>query len=112
MANVKDYFTGNFLKAEDCEEGDIVKFTGQGEMEEIRTPDGKTKSVLNFPIKHNGKDKVYTPNKAQGLVFMEAWGEDDENWVGKQFKVKLIKINVFGKVKDSIVPELIEEKVK
>ena len=111
MGNVKDYFTGNFLRAEDCKENDIVTFKAEGETEEITTKDGKTKSVLNYDVEINGKVKTFTPNKSNGNKFIEAWGEDDKEWVGKQFTVKLVKVNVFGKVQDSIVAEpLVPEK--
>ena len=51
MVNAKDFFSGNFLKAEDCKGGEIVEFMDGGQMEEIITPEGKTKAVLNFQIK-------------------------------------------------------------
>jgi len=112
MANVKDYFSGNFLNAESCKENDVVTFIAEGEIEEITTPDGKTKALLNYQVEVNGKTKTFSPNKSNGKVFMEAWGEDDKEWVGKQFTVKLAKVNVFGKIRDSIVAEpIVPQKV-
>lgn len=105
MGNVKDYFAGNFLRAEDCKGGEIVEILGEGVMEELRTPEGKVKSVLNYQVKIGESEKTFTPNKANGNAFIEAWGEDDARWVGKKFKIGLADVLVFGKVKKSIVAE-------
>jgi len=105
MVNAKDFFSGNFLKAEDCKGGEIVEFLDGGNMEEIVTPEGKTKSVLNFQVKINGNEKTFTPNRGNGNSFVEAWGEDSEGWIGKKFKITLTKVMVFGKKKDSIIAE-------
>ncbi|MBA7576066.1 hypothetical protein ES708_17903 [subsurface metagenome] len=105
MTNVKDHFSGNFLKAEDCKGGEIVEFLGEGDLEEIKTPEGKMKSVMNYQVDINGAEKTFTPNKSNGNIFMEAWGEDDAKWVGKKFKITLAPVLVFGKKKMSIIAE-------
>ena len=105
MVNAKDFFSGNFLKAEDCKGGEIVEFLDGGQMEEIVTPEGKSKMVLNFQVKINDVEKTFTPNKGNGNIFVEAWGEDSEGWIGKKFKIALTKVKVFGKLKDSIIAE-------
>ena len=96
-----------FLKAEDCKGGEICEIFDAGSMEEITSPEGKVKPVLNFEIKfdleHEVKEKTFTPNKSNGNVMVEAWGEDTDKWVGKRFKIELGKVNVFGKFKDSIM---------
>lgn len=109
MVNAKEFFEGNFLKAEDCKGGEIVEFLDGGSMEEIISPEGKTKAVLNFQVKINGNEKTFTPNKGNGNAFVEAWGDDSEGWIGKKFKIALTKVMVFGKRKNSIVAEPILE---
>jgi len=109
MANVRSYFSGNFLKAEECKGGEIVEILTEGELEEIQTPDGKTKSVLNYNVAVNGQEKKWTPNQTNGNILISAFGDDDAKWVGKKFKVTLAKISVFGKVKNSIVAEPLAE---
>lgn len=105
----KDFFSGNFLKAEDCKAGEIVEFLDDGEVTEITTPEGKIKAVMNFQVNINGKEKTFTPNKGNADIFLKAWGE---KWIGKKFKVTLVKVKVFGEVKDSIVAEPMKQMVK
>lgn len=109
MVNAKDFFSGNFLKAEDCKGGEICEILDTGSMEEITSPEGKVKSVLNFEIKYDVdgdvKEKTFTPNKSNGNVMVEAWGDDTEKWKNKRFKITLGKVNVFGKFKNSIMVE-------
>lgn len=110
MTNVKDFFTGNFLRGEDCKGGEIVEFLAIGVIEEITMKGGNSKSVINYLVDVDGKKKTFSPNKANGKAFMKAWGEDDQKWIGKKFAVTLVKKDVFGEVKDSIVPEIIGDK--
>ena len=112
MVNAKDFFSGNFLKAEDCKGGEICELLDFGSMEEITTPEGKAKAVLNFQIRFDVEgaksEKTFTPNKSNGNAMVEAWGDDTDAWVGKRFKINLAKVRVFGKIKDSIVVECLD----
>ena len=105
MVNAKDFFSGNYLKAEDCKGGEIVEILDEGEITEIQTPEGKTKAVMNIQVQIGEQEKVFTPNKSNGNILVEAFGEDTSAWIGKTFKIALTKVRVFGKVKDSIVVE-------
>ena len=115
MVNAKEFFSGNYLKAEDCKGGEICEIIDEGEITEIVTPEGKTKAVLNLQVTFNDGEKIYTPNKSNGNILVEAYGDDTEKWVGKRFKITLTKVRVFGKVKNSIIVEpldvVVEEKV-
>jgi len=107
MVNAKDFFSGNYLKAEDCKGGEVCEILDDGEVTEITTPEGKTKAVMNIQVMMNdgkeSKEKTFTPNKSNGNILVEAFGEDTDLWIGKKFKIDLTKVRVFGKVKDSIV---------
>ena len=105
MVNAKDFFSGNFLKAEDCKGGELAEILDEGEITELQTPEGKVKAVMNFQISLNGVEKTFTPNKSNGNILVEAFGEDTKTWIGKKFKISLSKVRVFGKLKDSIVVE-------
>lgn len=105
MVDAKDFFSGNFLKAEDCKGGEICELLDEGSVEEIKTSEGKIKSVLNFQIKVDGKEKIFTPNRTNGNIMVDAWGKESDKWVGKKFKITLVKVSVFGKIKNSIVIE-------
>jgi len=102
----KDFFSGNFLKAEDCKGGEIVEFLDEGGITDITTPEGKTKAVMNFQVLVDGKEKTFTPNKSNGDLLLEAFGE---SWKGRKFKITLTKVKVFGKIKPSIVAEPVLE---
>lgn len=109
MVNAKDFFSGNYLKAEDCKGGEICELLDFGEIVELQSPEGKVKSVMNFQINFDleGKNKeiTFTPNKTNGNIFVESFGEDTDKWVGKRFKIIKAKTTVFGKVKDTIIVE-------
>jgi len=109
MVNAKDFYSGNFLKAEDCKGGEICELLDEGEVTELTNPEGKVKSVLNFQIRFDVEgvksEKTFTPNKSNGNVMVEAWGDATDHWVGKRFKIALAKVRVFGKIKDSIIVE-------
>jgi hypothetical protein len=109
MANVKGYFSGNFIKAEECKGGEICTIKEAGQIETITSPEGDAKDVLNYKVEIGGIDKTFTPNKENGLIMIEAWGEDDEKWIGRKFKITLEKRLVWGKRKNSIVVEPVKE---
>ena len=96
----KDFFAGNFLKAEDCKGDEIVEILDEGEITELQSPEGKTKAVMNFQVLVNGKEKTFTPNKSNADILIEAFGE---TWKGRKFKIELGKVRVFGKIKKSII---------
>jgi len=105
MVNAKDFFSGNYLKAEDCKGGEICEILDEGEITELTSPEGKTKAVLNILTDFNGTEKTFTPNKSNGNILVEAFGDDTSKWIGKKFKITLQKVRVFGKMKPSIVVE-------
>lgn len=109
MANVKKFFQGNFLKPEDVKSGDILTILGVGELAEIQGEKGKAKEVLNYEIEVNGQTKTFTPNMTNGNALIEAFGEDDEKWVGKKCKINIVKIKAWGKTRDSIEIEPIKD---
>ena len=113
MTNIKKFFEGNFLKAEDCKGGELCEITGPGVTDEIEGANGEVKEVRNYPVKVNGVEKTFSPNKTNGNIMMQAWGEDDDAWIGKKFQIELIKISAFGKVRNSIVVKpIVEQKPK
>ena len=113
MANVKKFFEGNFLKVEDCEGGELCEITGPGETGKIKDANGEDKEVRNYPVKVNGVEKTYSPNMTNGNIMMQAWGEDDDAWVGKKFTIKIEKIRAWGKLRDSIIVQpIVPEKPK
>jgi len=98
--------SGDYLKAEDCKGGEIVEFIDAGVEAELTSPEGKTKKVVNFRIEVNKEAKQYTPNRTALEMFLTTWGKDTLKWIGKKFEVTLVQVNVFGKLKNSIVPRI------
>lgn len=112
MVNAKDFFSGDYLKAEDCKGGEICEFLDGGEIAEIQSPEGQVKKVLNFQVKFDteGKklEKTFTPNKSNGNILVEGFGEETDKWIGRRFKINLVKTRVFGKLKNSIAIECLD----
>lgn len=107
MVNAKDFFSGNFLRAEDCKGGEICEILEDAEITEIQTQEGKTKAVMNleitFDVAGKKSEKTFTPNKTNGNILTEAFGEETKNWIGKKFKIDLVKVRVFKELKNSII---------
>lgn len=99
---MKIELSGDFLKGEELKGDEIVTILDEGTVSEITSPEGKTKKVMNFRVKIEDEEKTFTPNKTNLRIFMTAWGDESKNWIGKKFKVKLMEMNVFGKIKKSI----------
>ncbi len=105
----------DFLKAETCQGGEVIQIMDEGEESEITSPEGKVKMVRNFGVKvikgsknlKEGQETTYTPNRSALEVFIEAWGDESTEWINKQFEITLVKVNVFGKMKDSIYPKVL-----
>jgi len=74
----------DFLKAEVCFRIKVIKGSKQ-------LPDEQ--------------ETTYTPNRAALEIFIEAWGDESSEWINKRFEITLVKVNVFGKMKNSIVPK-------
>ena len=103
----------NFLNAKTCEAGDMVTFIDSGLKTQITLKDGKVKDVYNFTVSIDGKDLTYTPNNKALEMFVNEWGSNSDKWVGKQFKVKKVMLEIRGQELEVIRPILVkEEKVE
>lgn len=102
----KDFFGGNYLKADDCKNGDVATFLDDGVFDEIKKEDGSSKKVLNFQVEINGKTKIWTPNKSNFEALQKAF---PKSWIGKSFTIELVKTKAFGKVQNSIIAVPIED---
>jgi len=99
----------NYLNEKSCKESDIVEIVGEGATEKKEDPQTHRKySVLNLPVKANGRDLTFSPNKDALQVFQKAYGMDSKNWVGKKFQVKFYPKTAFGVTKTAILPVLLD----
>jgi len=112
MTNVKKIFEGNYLKVDNCKDGDIATIKATGDPGEIGGEYRKTKVVMNYDVEINGQIKIFTPNMTNGRAMIAAWGEDDEAWVEKKFKITIVQIRAFGKKIKSIEIECLDPIVK
>jgi hypothetical protein len=100
-----------YLNAKSCKQDDVVEILGEGSFEEKKdTQTGKTKKVLNLPVKVNGKDLIYTPAKKAMETLQKAWGMDTKAWIGKKFVVKFVLMVIGSNEYNVIKPSPIEVK--
>ena len=123
MGNIKlgdgtdvDVGLGNFLKAENIEDGCIGVLLNAGTTREADFGDGKIKTVVEFeieiPTEEENEQYIWTVNKQTLNNLLEGYGEDCKKWVGQKVKLGLVKMNVFGKIKDVIIGEPVTEEKK
>jgi hypothetical protein len=107
---------GKFLSAKTCNTGDILTFKNAGEyvdgkfMHPDRKMDGtphpmagKPKKELRFSVDVNGSDFIYTCNNTNQAILRDAFGSETEKWVGKKCGITIVKVNVGGQIRDSIM---------
>jgi hypothetical protein len=119
---------GKYLNAKTVMEmklmGQIATITGEGEIKEMVSPEGKHKTVWNIPVSMKDVDMIYTPNATNMKIMAEAWGSEkivngvkqkgieQKDVVGKSFKIGLVKVNFRGQMVDSVqIEPIIGQKV-
>ncbi len=100
-------FGGDFLNGETCKAGDIVTIKDAGVKAEIENK-GKKKEVVNFAVEVNEKPLIYTPGKKAGKTLIDAWGKESNNWIGKQFTINIVLMEIAGVERKVIRPVPIE----
>ena len=86
----------------DLKNGDVIKILDSG-----NTEMGKFGEQTNFKIKTRNGEKKLAFNQATINVLVEEFGEDSENYVGKDVNVILSKKLIAGQ--KAIVPYLVTE---
>ena|SRR3990167_10798 len=88
---------GQFLKkGEDIKDGDLVEIANEGK--EVEGQFG-TQDVFLIKL-DNGKEGNISINQTSINGFVDAFGKEAVNWIGKKVKVVKIKQNVSGKFID------------
>ncbi len=97
-----------YLKPNSFEPGAIFKFVDAGK---IRTKDetGFETDVFEITIKKGDKEFVWTMNRTSQKNVASAHGKDTEKWIGKKVKLSKVEQTVFGKLKQVIYGESVEE---
>jgi hypothetical protein len=107
---------GKFLSAKTCQTGDVLTFKNAGEYRDSKfmNPDkkmdgsphplaGKPKRDLVFAVSVNGEDMIFTCNNTNQAILKDAYGTDTDKWVGRKCGITIVKVNVGGSLKDSVM---------
>jgi hypothetical protein len=89
----KESVAGTFVKkGQDIKDGDIITINNSGKI-----VDGQFGSQNVFSIKTKAGEFLMSFNQTSINSLVDEWGEESENWIGKNVKVHSIKQNVAGK---------------
>lgn len=91
---------GNYLKADECKEGDRIKFIDEGRWEEntrYKYEDGNPKVDFLMTVEHDGEKKTMRMNKMNRDKLSELWGSETKEWIGSLARIHLENCLVGGK---------------
>jgi len=95
-----------YLKASECNTGDLIKFLDEGkwvESTKFTYDDGSPKQQLIFEVEDGlGEKKSLTLNATNRNTLVSAWGKDTANWVGKIVEITKKTMEVAGQEKQVI----------
>ena len=94
--NIGEAFPSAFLKAADLQ-GKTVKVT-ISEFELIEFDNEGKKPVIKFV----GKDSGLVLNKTRANTLRGIFGDETDNWIGKELVLSTVKVPFQGKMTDSI----------
>ncbi len=96
MIYKKQISLGKFLKkGTDICDGDIITIANEGKVQE-----GQYGEQNIFLVKlKGGEEGNVSINQTSINTFIDGWGEDSVNWIGKEVKIEVIKMSVSGKIR-------------
>ena len=98
-----------FLNERSCKDGDVVEILGGGVILNKEDPETKKKySVLQLPVRCNGRELTYQPNSDAMKVFNQKLGTNSDTWTGTKFQVKQYPKTAFGVTNVAILPMLMK----
>lgn len=104
-------FSGDYLNADNCHNGDIIEIVGEGEYKDIEWQ-GKKKKVFNMPVKVGEKKLTYTPNQKAGKLLVDAWGKDSKAWIGRKMLARIVTVEIAGNESQQIrITPIKDEKI-
>lgn len=90
-----------FLTPQNVKDGDVVVIKSEGEL--VDTPSGVKR--YRFEVEKDGQPYLWTMNQNTVNRLVDSFGDETENWVNKQVKLRLALVLVRGQEKLSIVGE-------
>ena len=94
---ISEMFPSNYLKAADMKDKGPIKLTIASVTLETM-PDGATKPVATF----RGTDKKLVMNKTNCNLVSELYGDDTNDWIGKELELYPARVEMKGEVVDAI----------
>ena len=107
---------GKFLSPKNVKNGDVLTFKNAGDYQESKfvqpekkadgSPNpkaGQPKMSLVFDVEVGKDPMIFTCNNTNQAICKDAWGRNTDDWVGKKATIAVIKVNVGGQLKDSIM---------
>jgi hypothetical protein len=105
--------SGNFLKAEKVNVGDIATILNEGKIREVKFKDEEPRQALEIEVEIKGEKYLWTMSKTAVKTIVQEIGDDTKKWIGRQVRLGKVKMNVRGVVRDVIaVMEVIKEEKK
>lgn len=98
--------SGNYVKASEVQNGDMITFKDEGEWVEnarYHYEDGTPKQDFVIGVEIKGQEKKMRLSKTNRDILVEAYDSDTAEWVGKTALITVEKVLVAGKKCDMIV---------
>ena len=85
----------------DVHNGDWIIILNEGQYRKI--PQQPDREVLTFQVQvPSGEKKYMSMNATSQKEFIQVYGDDSLNWVGKRGEIEIVRQRVFDKFKDVI----------
>jgi hypothetical protein len=96
-----------YLHAEVVEDGDVIRIVEKARY--VSTEESNFgKPFFEIPVlTAAGEHKTWTPNKTTLKALAKVYGDDTDQWEGKQVKLKKERQNVRGETKDVLYGEAV-----
>lgn len=88
------------VTALELQDGQVVEFADEGQVVNMRTPDGVERVRLIIGLRGFGKPIVV--NETSKTALARAYGRDTKDWVGKKAKVHITSRNIAGREVDVV----------
>lgn len=98
VMDINSVFPSNYIKCSDLQGKSVRARINRFTIEEI----GKDrKGIIYF----EGKQKGLVMNKTKSMILADAWGNETDNWIGREVALHPTRVPFEGKMVDSIAVE-------
>lgn len=100
MANIGDIFQSKYLSANDVPDGGMKATIAFVDVQKFKKQDGgeEVKPVIEF----EGIEKAFVCNKTNAMTIAERFGNETDDWVGKELQLDVTWVDFQGKQVESI----------